>query len=85
MSYELETLVLPATMAVFFFPCRMDPSTGGYTGLQNHDVDVLRHFEDGMQSWYTNQQGSQGQLNDYAALMAMLQGDEVEASTHMHF
>ncbi len=57
--------------------CRVEPMSGGYMGLQNHDLDVLKHFESGMQSQH-NQQGGQGELSDYAALMSMLQGDELE-------
>lgn len=53
-------------------------------GLQNHDMDVFKHFENGMQS-QSAQPGAQGELSDYAALMSMLQGDELEVSTHtMH-
>jgi len=55
---------------------------GVYMGLQNHDMDVLKHFENGMQSRYT-QQGGQGELSDYAALMSMLQGNEVEVNSHI--
>jgi hypothetical protein len=48
-------------------------------GLHNHDMDVFKHFENGMQS-QSAQPGAQGELSDYAALMSMLQGDELEVS-----